>query len=76
MNLPSDWITGASPRSTERMVPGMMRFQFRSPPPKMLGSRSIAGRRAVGGGVALGDHLRAGFADIVRVPGQQRHLLV
>jgi hypothetical protein len=28
-----DRITGRSPRSTERMVPGTMRFQFKSPPP-------------------------------------------
>ena len=31
--VPSERITGRSPRSTERIVPGTMRFQFRSPPP-------------------------------------------
>ena len=31
--LPSERMTGRSPRSTERIVPGTMRFQLRSPPP-------------------------------------------
>ena len=31
--LPSERITGRWPRSTERIVPGTIRFQFRSPPP-------------------------------------------
>jgi hypothetical protein len=32
-------MTGRSPRSTLRMVPGTMRFQLRSPPPKKLPQR-------------------------------------
>ena len=29
----SERITGRSPRTTERIVPGTRRFQFKSPPP-------------------------------------------
>ena len=32
-NVPSERITGRWPRRTERIVPGTIRFQFRSPPP-------------------------------------------
>ena len=32
-SVPSLRMTGRSPRSTDRIVPGTMRFQFRSPPP-------------------------------------------
>ena len=32
-NVPSERISGRWPRSAARIVPGMRRFQFRSPPP-------------------------------------------
>ena len=39
MNEPSERMIGAVPRRIERTVPGTIRFQLRSPPPKKLPQR-------------------------------------
>ena len=56
-------------------MPGMIRFQFKSPPPKILGRRVMPGQ-FIGRGITLRDHLCAGLADIMRVAGRKWYIFI
>ena len=73
--VPSERITGRSPRASARALSGTIRDQLRSPGPYTFASRVTATRQLVGVRVGARDQVRARLRDVVGIARLQREVL-